>query len=91
MLYIFYSSTLTRWAISNPNFILVFFQSAVTTLELQYSSLILEAAKLTDSQQTNNFTAYDEETLVDRTVIGGIRQGNYPQEPTSPNMHDNDR
>ena len=46
MLHIFYSSTLTRWAVSNTNFILVFFQSEVTTLELQYSSLILEAAKL---------------------------------------------
>ena len=44
MLHIFYSSIFTRWATIYPNFILVFLQSAVTTLELQYNSLILEAA-----------------------------------------------
>ena len=58
---------------------------------LMSSTHLSQVNQYTDSQQTNNFTAYDEETLVDRTVIGGIRQGNYPQEPTSPNMHDNDR
>ena len=58
---------------------------------LMSSTHLSQVNQYTDSQQTKIFNAYDEETLVDRTVIGGIRQGNYPQEPTSPNMHDNDR
>ena len=55
------------------------------------STHLSQLNQYTDSQQTNNVSAYGEDTLVDRTVLGGIRQGNYPQEPTSPNIHDNDR
>ena len=46
MLYIFYYTTFTVWAISYADSVLVLFQLTVTTLKLKQCSLILEAAKL---------------------------------------------
>ena len=45
----------------------------------------------TDSQPVHNeSTIYNETTVIDRTVLGGISQENYPTEPKSPDIHAND-
>ena len=53
------------------------------------STHLLQGNQFSDSQPTQNLCqVYEETTVIEKTVIGGLSQGNNLKEPTSPEIKD---
>ena len=56
---------------------------------LMSSTHLSQLNQYTDSQQVRDLSAiYDHTTIIEKTIVGGLRQGNTLQEPTSPDIND---
>ena len=56
---------------------------------LMSSTYLSQGNKLSDSQPTGNLSqVYEETTVIEKTIIGGLSQENNLKEPTSPEIKD---